>query len=107
MPDSDDPSQRKGRYYRRELLRRAGAGAVSVGLAGSGFGRTFYGPLRFKGRDLKGDLSIIQWIHFVPAYDVWFDNTWIKSWGEKNDVQVKVDHITNTLLDTRAAAEVA
>src|ERR671922_1721127 len=107
MPDKDDPSQRKGRYDRRELLRRAGAGAASVGLAGSGLGRAFYGPLRFKGRWLKGDLTIIQWIHFVPAYDVWFDGTWAKQWGEKNDVQVKVDHILNTLLPARAAAEVA
>jgi multiple sugar transport system substrate-binding protein len=107
MPDKDDPARRKGRYDRRELLRRAGAGAVSVGLAGSGFGQAFYGPLRFKGRWLKGDLSIIQWIHFVPAYDTWFDNTWAKNWGEKNDVQVKVDHILNTLLPTRMAAEAA
>ncbi len=107
MPDKDDPSRRKGRYDRRELLRRAGAGAVSVGVAGSGFGQAFYGPLRFKGRWLKGDLSIIQWIHFVPAYDDWFDNTWIKNWGEKNDVQVKVDHIVNGLLPARMAAESA
>ena len=107
MADKDDPSRREGRYDRRELLRRAGAGAVSVGVAGSGLGQAFYGPLRFKGRWLKGDLTIIQWIHFVPAYDEWFDNTWIKKWGEKNDVQVKVDHILNTLLPARMAAEAA
>src|SRR5919204_6503149 len=107
MADKDDPSRREGRYDRRELLRRAGAGAVSVGVAGSGLGQAFYGPLRFKGRWLKGDLTIIQWIHFVPSYDEWFDNTWIKQWGEKNDVQVKVDHINNSQLDARAAAEVA
>jgi multiple sugar transport system substrate-binding protein len=107
MADKDDPARREGRYDRRELLRRAGVGAASVGLAGSGFGRAFYGPLRFKGRDLKGDLTIIQWIHFVPAYDDWFDNTWVKQWGEKNDVQVKVDHILNTLLPARMSAEAA
>jgi hypothetical protein len=49
MASSDDPSHREGRYDRRELLRRAGAGAVTVGVAGSGFGQAFYGPLRFKG----------------------------------------------------------
>jgi multiple sugar transport system substrate-binding protein len=107
MAKSDEPSHREGRYDRRELMRRAGVGAASVGLAGSGFAKTFYGPLRFKGRDLKGDLTIIQWAHFVPAYDTWFDNVWIKQWGQKNDVQVKVDHILNTLLPARAAAEVA
>ncbi len=75
MNHSDDPSRREGRYDRRELIRKAGIGAASVGVAGSGLGRAFYGPLRFKDRWLKGDLSIIQWAHFVPAYDKWFDNT--------------------------------
>ena len=83
------------------------AGAAAVGVAGAAAPFSFAGPMKFKNRQLKGDLSIIQWVHFVPAYDDWFDNTWVKQWGEKNDVQVKVEHINNTLLDTRAAAEVA
>ena len=58
MNHSDDPSRREGRYDRRELLRKAGVGAASVGIAGSGLGRAFYGPLRFKGRWLK--LSLIH-----------------------------------------------
>jgi multiple sugar transport system substrate-binding protein len=105
MASSDDPSRREGRYDRRELIRRAGVGAVSVGVAGSGFGEAFYGPLRFKGRWLKGDLSLITWAHFVPAFDTWLDKTWAVQWGQKNDVQVKVDHILNTLLTARAQAE--
>ena len=38
-------------------------------------------PSRSRGRtstqakQLKGDLKILQWVHFVPAYDTWFDNT--------------------------------
>jgi len=92
---------------RRELLKKAGIGAAAVGVSGAAAPFSFAGPMKFKNRHLKGDLSIIQWVHFVPAYDDWFDNTWVKQWGEKNDVQVKVEHINNTLLDTRAAAEVA
>jgi multiple sugar transport system substrate-binding protein len=107
MASSDDPSRREGRYDRRELIRRAGAAGITIGVAGSGFGQAFYGPLRFKDRWLKGDLSIIQWAHFVPAYDKWFTDVWSKNWGEKNDVQVKVDLILNTLLPARAAAEAA
>ena len=91
------------RLNRRELIKKAGATTVGLGVAPYAFA----GPLKFKGRDLKGDLSIIQWVHFVPAYDDWFDKTWCTQWGQKNDVQVTVEHINNALLDTRAAAEVA
>jgi hypothetical protein len=37
-------------------------------------------------------LSIVQWSHFVPAYDRWFDK-FAKDWGTQNNVQVTVDHI--------------
>jgi multiple sugar transport system substrate-binding protein len=104
---TDDEPGREQRLTRRELLKKGGAGAVAIGAAGAGAPYAFAGPLKFKGRWLKGDMSIIQWVHFVPSYDDWFDNTWCKQWGEKNDVQVNVEHINNTLLDTRAAAEVA
>jgi len=49
----------------------------------------------------------MQWAHFVPAYDQWLDNTYVKRWGEKNDVEVKIDHINNALLPATAASEVA
>jgi len=94
---------------RRELLKRAGAGAAAVGVAGSGASKAFAfaGPHKHTGQWLSGNLSILQWVHFVPDYDTWFDKTWIKEWGEKNDVNVTVDHIANTQLDARAASEVA
>jgi multiple sugar transport system substrate-binding protein len=92
---------------RRDLLKKGAVGAAALGTAGAAAPFSFAGPMRYKNRQLKGSLSIIQWVHFVPAYDDWFDNTWCKQWGEKNDVQVTVEHINNTLLDTRAAAEVA
>ena len=92
---------------RRDLLKKGAAGAAALGTAGAAAPFSFAGPMKYKNRQLKGNLSIIQWVHFVPAYDDWFDNTWCKQWGEKNDVQVTVEHINNTLLDTRAAAEVA
>jgi multiple sugar transport system substrate-binding protein len=108
MPEAKDGTRiEEQRLTRRDLLKKAGAGAAAVGVAGAAAPFSFAGPLRYTGRWLKGDLSIIQWVHFVPAYDEWFDNTWVKEWGQKNDVQVKVEHINNTLLDTRAAAEVA
>jgi multiple sugar transport system substrate-binding protein len=38
------------------------------------------------------DLSILQWSHFVPQYDVWFD-PFAEEWGDANNVSVSVDHI--------------
>lgn len=95
------------RLTRRELLRRAGAGAAAAGVFGTGAPYAFAGPLRYRHKQLKGDLRILQWAHFVPAYDQWFDNTWTKQWGEKNDVQVHVDHINNALLFSTGSSEVA
>ncbi len=75
------------------------------GLADKSFG--FYGPLQFAHKQLAGELRIMQWAHFVPAYDQWLDNTYIKRWGEANDVEVKVDHINNALLYSTGASQVA
>lgn len=108
MSESNDEARKEGQgLSRRDLLKRAGVGAAAVGVAGATAPYSFAGPLRYRHRQLKGDLNILQWIHFVPDYDTWFDKTWIKQWGEKNDVQVNVDHIANTQLAARAAAEVA
>ena len=52
-------------------------------------------------------LRIAQWAHFVPAFDEWFDRTFAKAWGDRNDVQVLVDHISVHQLRQQAAAEVA
>jgi multiple sugar transport system substrate-binding protein len=94
---------------RGDLLRRGAAGAFAVSMFGGLTDKAlgFYGPLRFAKKQLAGDLSIMTWAHFVPAYDQWLDNTYVKQWGEANDVQVKVDHINNALLYSRGAAEVA
>ncbi len=95
---------------RKELVKRAGVGAAAIGLGGVGgvekaFG--FSGPHNYTGRWLKNDLKILQWVHFVPDYDKWLDNVYIKAWGQRNDTQVTIDHVNNTELSARAAAEVA
>jgi multiple sugar transport system substrate-binding protein len=94
---------------RQDLVKRGAAGAFAVSMFGGLAERAhaFAGPLRFKHKQLKGDLKILQWAHFVPAYDTWFDNVYTKLWGERNDVQVHVDHINNALLPATAASEVA
>jgi len=52
-------------------------------------------------------LRILQWSHFVPGYDKWFNNTYTKEWGKKNDTEVIIDNINLSLIESRAAAEVA
>ncbi len=51
-------------------------------------------------------MKILQWNHFVPGYDKWFNNQYIKEWGQKNDTKVIVDNIGLAGLNARAAAEV-
>ncbi len=94
---------------RSDLLRRGAAAAFAVGMFGGLPDKSLgvYGPLRYARKQLSGDLKILQWQHFVPDYDKWFDSTWIKQWGEKNDVNVTVDHINNALLFSTGSSEVA
>src|SRR5688572_30158149 len=53
-----------------------------------------------------GSLKLLMRSHFVPAFDVWFDQ-WAKEWGEKNKVAIEVDHILAAELPAKWAAEVA
>jgi multiple sugar transport system substrate-binding protein len=97
------------RLTRRDLVKRGTAGAFAVTMFGGIAERasSFPGVLKHRHKQLKGNLSIMQWAHFVPAYDQWLDNTYVKQWGEKNDIEVKIDHINNALLPATAASEVA
>jgi multiple sugar transport system substrate-binding protein len=92
---------------RRELLRKAGLGAVVLVYGSTAVKGAVAAVPKYRGRQLAGQLRIIQWSHFVPAYDRWFDGQYVKAWGEKNDTEVLVDHVNLAELPTRAAAEVA
>lgn len=50
-------------------------------------------------------LHIVQWSHFVPQYDKWFD-PFAKAWGEANGVEVTVDHLSITDLNPTLAAAI-
>ncbi len=71
----------------------------------AGMTSAFLFPRRALAQQKK--LKIVQWSHFVPGYDKWFDNIFTKQWGAKHDTNVVVDHITTTEIPARAAAEVA
>ncbi len=100
----------KGNLTRRDLLRKAGLGAAAFTLPGytSNLLKTKVHPVtKFAGRELAGTLRILQWSHFVPAYDRWFDGVYVKRWGQANDTEVIVDHINQADLPGRVASEAA
>src|ERR671923_628214 len=93
-------------FSRRDFLKVAAlTTAAAAGLPGCG-GEEGGGGEAVP-TQVSGELKIIQWSHFVPAYDEWFDKTYITQWGQKNGVKVTVDHVDFSELPTRASAEVA
>jgi multiple sugar transport system substrate-binding protein len=52
-------------------------------------------------------LRILQWSHFIPGYDRWFDGVYTKEWGARNGTEVVVDHMASTEVNARGAAEAA
>ncbi|HEY5676959.1 MAG TPA: extracellular solute-binding protein [Myxococcales bacterium] len=79
---------------RRKLIQVAGASAAALALPK-------------KARAAKKTLRILQWNHFVPGYDKWFNGQYIKEWGEKNDTEVVVDNVGIPAINPTAAAEVS
>jgi multiple sugar transport system substrate-binding protein len=92
---------------RREFLRKTGAGALVIVYGGAFAKTSAAGVPKYRGRQLQNELRVLQWSHFVPGYDTWYDGTYIKQWGQRNDTEVKVDHINLAQIPARAAAEVA
>jgi multiple sugar transport system substrate-binding protein len=87
-----------GVITRRKFIKTTLATGTLLGTGGLIFPR--YGAAKPK------TLKIIQWVHFVPAFDKWFKNTYVKEWGEKNDTEVIVDHVSVMELFERPVAEI-
>ena len=85
---------------RRSFLKIAGGSAAAGSLLTMLDARQ--APAQLKGTGLR----ILQWSHFVPAYDVWLDD-FARKWGEQNGVNVRLDHIPHLELPARYAAEFA
>lgn len=89
-------------HSRRQFIVK-GAKLVAAGAAAAAAG-----PSVFVRGAAAADktLKVLQWAHFVPAYDKWFD-PWAKDWGSKRGVEVTVDHVGFADVVPRATAEVA
>jgi multiple sugar transport system substrate-binding protein len=85
---------------RRDFLKKAGIGAAGLAL----------GPVvlneAFAQKQGRRTLRILQWSHFVPTHDKWYDQ-YAREWGEKHDVDVIIDHIGLADLRSTFASEVA
>jgi multiple sugar transport system substrate-binding protein len=85
-------------YSRRQFIARSAALVAAA---------TVTSPTIFvRQASAAGQLKILQWSHFVPAYDKWFD-PWAKAWGSKRGIEVTVDHVSFADVVPRATAEVA
>jgi len=85
---------------RREMIKTAGTAALAAGM-----GPAFLFPDRAHAQQKA--LKICQWSHFVPAWDEWFNKTYTKEWGQKNNVNVVVDNVNTVDLPAKAASEVS
>jgi multiple sugar transport system substrate-binding protein len=86
---------------RRDFLKKSSVAAGAVGLA-----PMVSAPFVSDALAQTKTLKILQWSHFVPQYDTWFD-AFAKDWGKKNGITVTVDHIPHLELPARAASEIA
>jgi multiple sugar transport system substrate-binding protein len=92
-------NDQKPSVTRRDFLRTSSFAAGAAGLA-----PVISAPFVSRALADNTSLSIVQWSHFVPAFDTWFDK-FAKDWGDKNKIAVTVDHIPVQDVPARAAAE--
>ncbi|MFQ5961800.1 MAG: twin-arginine translocation signal domain-containing protein, partial [Candidatus Methylomirabilales bacterium] len=91
MEEKKDQQGQHG-LSRRKFLK-------ATGVAAAGIGANIIIPSRSPAA--KKTLKILQWNHFVPGYDKWFNGTYVKEWGLRNDTQVIVDNIGLAGLNSR------
>jgi maltose-binding protein MalE len=106
----EDNGRQSGMSRRRFI--QISAGVTLLAACGNGDDETTTGPTNVTStfaeptKRLSGDLRILQWSHFVPRHDRWFD-TFVADWGRQAGVNVTVDHINLADIPARAAAEIA
>ena len=96
-------------FSRRDFLRLAAGGATLLATgAGCNSGSDTAKSKAATTTGAKGRpaLRIAQWSHYVAGYDQWWDDVYTKEWGERNDIEVTVDHFDINQIPAHAEAEV-
>ena len=83
---------------RRGFVKKSATAALTLGVIGP--------AIIIPGRAQQKTLKILKWKHFIPEFDRWFIDTYVKKWGEKNGTKVIVESIGLGELAGRAAAEI-
>jgi multiple sugar transport system substrate-binding protein len=95
------PAPRRAAGVTRRALVKSAAAALAVSALPVACGE----KTRTGGAPRRKTLRILQWSHFVPAYDEWFDRRYTREWGERNGIDVVVDHMSSNEVNARGAAE--
>ncbi|MDP9364897.1 MAG: extracellular solute-binding protein [Chloroflexota bacterium] len=110
MPDDELRRLIARSATRRALLKRAGAaGLAAMGAplarAKARTGRATLVQTQ-PTRNIAGtSLSILQWSHFVPQFDEWFE-PFLNEWGEANQVEVRLDRVNTAEVPGNITTEV-
>jgi multiple sugar transport system substrate-binding protein len=78
---------------RRRFVGRLGVAAALPGMT-------------LTARAARKTLKIMQWNHFVPAFDEWFNKSFTVEWGRRHDTEVIVTNVGMTSIEGRASAEI-
>src|SRR5450432_2232447 len=95
-------NDKRDRLSRRQFVKAAGTAMAVGALPGLACA-----PGGKKAPAAPKKLHILQWSHFVPGFDRWFDDVYTKEWGAKHGTEVIVDHMAATEVNARGAAEAA
>ncbi len=96
-----DDSILKFGALKRPISRRTFMKLVGISAAAAAAG-----PTLARAQAQSGTLRILQWSHFVPSYDTWFDK-YAQAWGAENGVKVVVDHVNLADLPATVAAQIS
>ncbi|HEY3202520.1 MAG TPA: extracellular solute-binding protein, partial [Thermoanaerobaculia bacterium] len=95
--------RRKKRISRRRFVKTAAAALAAAGA----YPALSCARTSNRAPAARKTLKILQWSHFVPRYDRWFDGVYAKEWGAKHGTDVIVDHMSAAEVNARGAAEAA
>src|SRR5689334_3985481 len=95
-------------FNRRSMLKATGGAALGTALARESLLRIdAAAQASTPTANIAGtELKILQWSHFVPSYDEWFD-AFAKAWGQANQVNVTVEHINTADVPAAIASDIS